>query len=85
MRAAMTAGPRGRHGAPANGASGVQSALLPPIIIELFVEATGVPALLNTSFSLKGEPIVSTPAEAFATFSRSGMDWLVLGRYLLTK
>jgi len=49
------------------------------------VEATGVPALLNTSFSLKGEPIVSTPAEAFATFSRSGMDWLVLGRYLLTK
>ena len=54
-------------------------------LIELFAEATGVPALLNTSFNLKGEPIVSTPAEAFATFSRSGMDWLVLGRYLLTK
>ena len=54
-------------------------------LIELFGEATGVPALLNTSFNLKGEPIVSTPAEAFATFSRSGMDWLVLGQYLLTK
>jgi carbamoyltransferase len=54
-------------------------------LIELFAEATGVPALLNTSFNLKGEPIVSTPAEAFATFSRSGMDWLVLDRYLLTK
>jgi carbamoyltransferase len=54
-------------------------------LIELFGEATGVPALLNTSFNLKGEPIVSTPAEAFATFSRSGMDWLVLGRYLVTK
>jgi len=54
-------------------------------LIELFGEATGVPALLNTSFNLKGEPIVSTPAEAFTTFSRSGMDWLVLGRYLLTK
>jgi carbamoyltransferase len=54
-------------------------------LIELFAEATGVPALLNTSFNLKGEPIVSTPAEAFATFSRSGMDWLVLGRYLVTK
>ncbi len=54
-------------------------------LIELFAEATGIPALLNTSFNLKGEPIVSTPAEAFATFSRSGMDWLVLGRYLVTK
>jgi carbamoyltransferase len=54
-------------------------------LIELFGEATGVPALLNTSFNLKGEPIVSTPAEAYATFSRSGMDWLVLGRDLLTR
>src|SRR5262249_6717078 len=54
-------------------------------LIELFAQATGVPALLNTSFNLKGEPIVATPAEAFATFSRSGMDWLVLGRYLVTK
>jgi carbamoyltransferase len=54
-------------------------------LIELFAEATGIPALLNTSFNLRGEPIVSTPAEAFATFSRSGMDWLVLGRYLVTK
>lgn len=54
-------------------------------LIELFAQATGIPALLNTSFNLKGEPIVSTPAEAFATFSRSGMDWLVLGPYLVTK
>lgn len=54
-------------------------------LIELFGEATGVPAVLNTSFNLKGEPIVSTPAEAFSTYSRSGMDWLVLGRYLLMK
>jgi carbamoyltransferase len=54
-------------------------------LIELFAEATGVPALLNTSFNLKGEPIVSTPAEAFSTFFRSGMDWLVLGCYLVTK
>jgi predicted NodU family carbamoyl transferase len=34
---------------------------------------------------LKGEPIVTTPADAYATFARSGMDWLVLGRHLLTK
>jgi carbamoyltransferase len=54
-------------------------------LIELFAEATGVPVLLNTSFNLKGEPIVATPAEAFATFFRSSMDWLVLGGHLVTK
>ncbi len=35
--------------------------------------------LLNTSFNLRGEPIVNTPAEALSTFRRSGMDALVLG------
>ncbi|HXG51596.1 MAG TPA: carbamoyltransferase [candidate division Zixibacteria bacterium] len=47
-------------------------------LIETFGEATGVPVVLNTSFNLKGEPIVNTPEEAFNTFSRSGMDVLVL-------
>ena len=50
-------------------------------LIERFGKATGVPVLLNTSFNLKGEPIVNTPAEALATFGRSGMDVLVLGDY----
>jgi len=54
-------------------------------LIEAFGEATGVPVLLNTSFNLKGEPIVNTPAEAFNTFDHSGMDVLVLGDYVLTK
>jgi carbamoyltransferase len=54
-------------------------------LVELFGEATGVPVVINTSFNLKGEPIVTTPADAYATFARSGMDWLVLGRHLLTK
>jgi carbamoyltransferase len=54
-------------------------------LIELFGEATGVPVIINTSFNLKGEPIVTTPANAFSTFSKSGMDWLVLGRHLITK
>jgi carbamoyltransferase len=48
-------------------------------LIERFGRATGVPVLLNTSFNLRGEPIVNTPAEAFSTFARSGMDALVLG------
>jgi carbamoyltransferase len=54
-------------------------------LIETFGEATGVPVLLNTSFNLKGEPVVNTPAEAFSSFSASGMDLLVLGNYLVTK
>jgi carbamoyltransferase len=54
-------------------------------LIEAFGEATGVPLVLNTSFNLKGEPIVNTPAEAFHTFSRSGMDMLVLGDFVMEK
>ena len=54
-------------------------------LIECFGEATGVPVLLNTSFNLRGEPIVNTPAEAFRTFSASEMDVLVLDRYLVEK
>jgi len=41
--------------------------------------------LLNTSFNLKGEPIVNTPADGFHTFSRSEMDNLVLENFLIAK
>jgi carbamoyltransferase len=54
-------------------------------LIQLFGAATGVPVILNTSFNLKGEPIVNTPLEAFRTFSLSEMDVLVLDRYLVEK
>jgi len=54
-------------------------------LIETFGQATGVPVILNTSFNLKGEPIVNTPKEAHSTFSRSGMDTLVLGNYIIEK
>jgi len=54
-------------------------------LIETFGDATGVPLLLNTSFNLKGEPIVNTPAEALSTFNRSGMDVLVLGQHVIEK
>lgn len=54
-------------------------------LIERFGQATGVPVLLNTSFNLKGEPIVNTPANAFSTFSNSEMDALVLGDFLIEK
>jgi len=54
-------------------------------IIRRFGQATGVPVLLNTSFNLRGEPIVTTPANAFYTFSHSDMDALVYGQYLVLK
>ncbi len=54
-------------------------------LIERFGQATGVPVLLNTSFNLKGEPVVNTPANAFNTFSKSEMDCLVLGEFLVEK
>ncbi len=54
-------------------------------LIENFGQATGVPIVLNTSFNLKGEPIVNTPQEAFRTFSQSGMDILALGEYVIEK
>ncbi len=54
-------------------------------LIETFGQATGVPVILNTSFNLKGEPIVNTPREAFNTFTQSGMDALVLGEHVIVK
>ena len=54
-------------------------------IVKKFGEATGIPVLLNTSFNLRGEPIVSTPADAFNTYSRSGIDVLVLDRFIVRK
>ncbi len=54
-------------------------------LIERFGQASGIPVVLNTSFNLKGEPIVTTPAQAHSTFARSGMDALVLGNSIVTK
>ena len=54
-------------------------------LIEHFGQATGVPVVLNTSFNLKGEPIVNTTANAFDTFSKSEMDSLVLENFLVEK
>jgi carbamoyltransferase len=54
-------------------------------LIERFGQATGVPIVLNTSFNLRGEPIVNSPADAFSTFCRSEMDSLVLENFLIEK
>lgn len=54
-------------------------------LIDAWRRSTGVPVLLNTSFNVKGEPIVSSPSDALRTFYNCGMDALVMGRYLVEK
>jgi carbamoyltransferase len=54
-------------------------------LIEAFRRRTGVPLVINTSFNVRGEPIVHTPEEAFTCFMRTGMDNLVLGSIILDK
>ncbi len=54
-------------------------------LVSKFGQATGTPVLLNTSFNLRGEPIVNTPEDALSTFARSGLDVLVVGNAIVTK
>lgn len=54
-------------------------------IIDEFRKITGVPVLLNTSFNVKGEPIVETPEDAIKCFSGTDIDHMVIGSYLLSK
>lgn len=54
-------------------------------VIKEFGKRTGIYCLLNTSFNLKGEPIVNTCENAYNTFMKSGIDALVLGNYLIEK
>ncbi len=53
--------------------------------IQLFGEATGVPVLMNTSFNLRGEPIVNTPANALNTFGKSEIDTLYMDGFVIRK
>ena len=54
-------------------------------IIKAFEERTGYGVIINTSFNVRGEPIVCTPEDAYRCFMRTEMDYLVLGPYLLDK
>ncbi|MFD2091517.1 carbamoyltransferase family protein [Blastococcus deserti] len=54
-------------------------------LITEFERLTGVPVVLNTSFNLRGEPIVNSPDDAVADYLRSGMEALLLGRCLVEK
>jgi carbamoyltransferase len=54
-------------------------------LLEAFKKKTGYGVLVNTSFNVRGEPIVCTPADAYRCFMRTEMDYLVLGDYLFKK
>ena len=54
-------------------------------LFEAFGDRTGVPVLLNTSFNVKGEPIVNSPTDAVHCFLKAGLDLLVMGRFLARK
>jgi carbamoyltransferase len=54
-------------------------------LIKKFNEATGIPVLLNTSYNLRGEPMVTTPQHAINTFAASDIDQLVMGQFLISK
>jgi carbamoyltransferase len=54
-------------------------------LLTRFRELTGCPVLVNTSFNVRGEPIVCTPKDAYLCFMRTEMDTLVLGSFILEK
>jgi carbamoyltransferase len=54
-------------------------------LLEAFDALTGVPVLVNTSFNVKGEPMVETPQDAMACFLETGIDYLVLHDTLIGK
>jgi carbamoyltransferase len=54
-------------------------------IIEAFRKRTGCPVIVNTSFNVRGEPIVCTPADSYRCFMRTEMDYLVLENFVLSK
>jgi len=51
----------------------------------LFKNLTGYAVVVNTSFNVRGEPIVNTPNDAYRCFMRTEMDYLVVGNYIFDK
>jgi carbamoyltransferase len=54
-------------------------------MIKKFDEKYGCPVIINTSFNVRGEPIVCTPEDAYKCFMRTNMDYLLMGNFLLEK
>ncbi len=54
-------------------------------LLQAFQKESGVPILINTSFNIKGEPIVCTPFDAVDSFKRADIDYLIIGNYIVAK
>src|SRR5690606_4478711 len=54
-------------------------------LMRRFSESTGCPVLVNTSFNIRGEPIVQSPGDAYRCFMATDMDALVMGNHVLMK
>ncbi len=54
-------------------------------LIKEFERQTGCPLIINTSYNVRGEPIVCTPQDAFRCFMRTDMDYLIMGSFILDK
>jgi carbamoyltransferase len=54
-------------------------------LLQAFEAQTGCAVLVNTSFNVRGEPMVCTPADAYRCFMRTHIDWLAVGPFLLAK
>lgn len=54
-------------------------------LVQEFKELTGYGVIVNTSFNVRGEPIICTPEDAYRCFMRTGMDYLVIGNFLFEK
>ena len=54
-------------------------------LIETFYRKTGCATVVNTSYNVRGEPIVCTPADAYTCFMRTEMDYLVIGNLIFKK
>ena len=52
-------------------------------LIREFEKLSGVPILINTSFNVRGEPIVCTPKDAYSCMINTGIDYLIMGRFLI--
>lgn len=54
-------------------------------VVKAFHDLTGTPVVVNTSFNVRGEPIVESPEDAYRCFMRTGIDYLVLEEFLIDK
>ena len=54
-------------------------------VVKAFGKLSGVPILINTSFNIRGEPIVCTPQDAYRCMTGTGIDYLVMDRFLIKR